>query len=280
MCLIVFAYGVHPRYPLVLAANRDEFFSRPTLPLHEWEDGSGIIAGRDLQGGGTWLGLARSGRFAALTNVRRLPAPIFETTRGALVSRFLTCTLAPDEFVNQQMGDQQAYAGFNLLLGSAEGLFYLSNRDPHTTTAPRRLAAGVYGLSNHLLDTPWPKVVRTRTALTQHLHSKEFEPHQLWSILNNRERPADNELPDTGVGLQSERSLSTAFIRLPGYGTRCSTILSLDTQGEVRITERTFSAPERTDRETDPEHEAERHFSLPRFALGLPDAGEDRGSDI
>lgn len=279
MCLIVFAYGVHPRYPLLVAANRDEFYRRPTLSLHEWEDGSGIIAGKDLQGGGTWLGVHRTGRFAALTNVRRWPSPTFETTRGVLVSSFLSGALAPEMFVKNQIIDPQTYAGFNLLLGSAEGLFYLSNRDP-LGSGPRKLRAGIYGLSNHLLDTPWPKVVRTRRGLEQQMAKPDFAPDQLWSVLANRERPDDAELPDTGVGLESERNLSTAFIRLSAYGTRCSTLLSLDDSGALTIKERTYAPP--TNGETDrmPAPDEERQFSLPRFALGLPDADAGRDSGI
>lgn len=229
MCLILLAWQAHPRYPLVVAANRDEFYDRPAAAVHFWPQ-TKLLAGRDLEGGGTWLGMTRDGRFAALTNYRQpepAPLPPGQPTRGALVRDFLLGQQAPADYLRQILRDKTcaAYRGFNLLCGTlADGLWYGSNRSHHP---PEPLSPGVHGLSNHLLNTPWPKVVTGRAALTRALKHLP-EESALHALLHNPQTYPDEQLPDTGIDLARERLLSAGFIRSPGYGTRCSTILLLD----------------------------------------------------
>src|SRR5262245_57151232 len=196
MCLLLVAWKTHPRYRLILAANRDEFHDRPTAPLGWWQDDPRVLAGRDLKAQGTWLGVARSGRFGVLTNFRDLQAPIEGApTRGGLVTRFLTGATSPKEFLDDLRGAAPRYSGFNLLVGGPRALYYFSNRGD---SAPRALPTGVYGLSNHLLDTPWPKVTRTRERFTELLTQSDVRPEDLFAMLNDREPAAENELPNTG----------------------------------------------------------------------------------
>lgn len=237
MCLILLAWRVRSDFPLVLAANRDEFYQRPAAPAAWWSSPR-ILAGRDLSAGGTWLAVAPDGRFAALTNYRdpgrqRADAP----SRGALPVQLLTQPLA----VGQQLQALQRiagdYNGFNLLLsdgGEAAAFESVLGRG-------RVLDPGVYGLSNHLLDTPWPKVVTAKAALASAL-SELPEEQPLLELLRD-DRPADDEqLPRTGLTLEWERLLSSAFVRAPTYGTRCSTILLVDRHGRARFSEWTWSA--------------------------------------
>jgi uncharacterized protein with NRDE domain len=226
MCLIVLAWQAHPEYPLVLAANRDEFHHRPARPARFWEEAPELLAGRDLSAGGTWLGVTRHGRFAALTNFREPGAAAGVRSRGLLVSAFLQGDMTPLAYA-QEVADQAAhYSGFNLLVGDAGTLVAVGNRG----TPPTLLEPGVHGLSNHLLDTPWPKVQRSRAALAALLPSPRRE--NLLALLAD-DRPApDDALPDTGIGLPMERALSPVFIRAPGYGTRASSVLLL---GRERI---------------------------------------------
>lgn len=240
MCLIAFAWRADLRYPLVVAANRDEFHARPAAPAEFWDDlgQPNLLAGRDLQAGGTWLGVTRSGRFAALTNVREpgRAQPVDPPSRGDLVRDFLAGTQSPEEFLAARELD--AYAGFNLLLGTPAELWTAGNRDPQL---PRALEPGVYGLSNAVLDAPWPKLVRAREAVREALAAGPT-PADLLALLADRSRPADDaQLPETGVGLEAERFLSAAFLVSEPYGTRCSTALIHDAQaGELRFVERSF----------------------------------------
>lgn len=237
MCLILFAHDAHPRYRLVLAANRDEFYARPTAPAAFWEDAPEVLAGRDLREGGTWLGVTRGGRFAAVTNFRepaayRVGAP----SRGALVTGFLRARGAPVEYLAGLAPMAAAFNGFNLLLGDGRSVAWFSNRHPSIRTLP----PGVYGLSNHLLDTPWPKVARGKTDLRLALDGPDRELEaSLFATLALRDPAPDAALPDTGVGPERERALSAAFILTPEYGTRCSTVLLIDRDGWVSFTERT-----------------------------------------
>lgn len=242
MCLILFAYRAHPEYRLVLAANRDEFHDRPAAPADFWGDAPDVLAGRDLRGGGSWLGVTRSGRFAAVTNYRdprELLAPRSAPSRGELVSGFLRGSDSPAEYLDALSSRAAEYNGFNLLVGDRDALYWFSNR---SGAAPVRLEPGVYGLSNHLLDTPWPKVVRGRAALRDALAAAaplDVEP--LFRLLADRAPAADRELPDTGVGVERERLLSSPFIASPDYGTRASTVLLVRADGAARLVERTFS---------------------------------------
>jgi uncharacterized protein with NRDE domain len=235
MCLILLAHDVHPQYRLVLVANRDEFYDRPAAPLHFWEDNPEILAGRDLKLMGTWMGITRSGRLAAVTNYRD-PKGIKEDapSRGDLVVNFLQGSLGPAEYLQEIEARADAYNGFNIIVGDRDDLYYGSNRGVKF----RKLGPGFYGLSNHLLDTPWPKVktglARFETLVTAR---KADMLSALEDLLKDRERPPDKELPETGVGMAWERRLAPIFISSPLYGTRCSSILTIARTGHVSFKE-------------------------------------------
>ncbi len=242
MCLIVFAYKYHPHYPLILAANRDEFYERPTKKAHFWNDHPDLLAGRDMKYGGTWMGITRSGRFAAVTNFRdKTEFREHPLSRGLMVNEFLTSHETPKTFLKGIIPREGEYNGFNLLVGDLTSLIYYSNR----SRKMKALKPGVYGLSNHLIDTPWPKLVRTRQALTEIIEGSDpVNMDQLSCILYDQTPATDDELPDTGFELEWERVLSSPFIVTPTYGTRASTVLLLDTDGQVKFTERSFTGPE------------------------------------
>lgn len=239
MCLILLAHELHPRYRLVLAANRDEFHARPTEGARFWPDDPRVLAGRDLLRGGTWMGVTRSGRWAAVTNVREWPprGRPEGPSRGHLVSDFLMGGESPAEYARAMEARGREFEAFNLLLGEAESLWYVSNRDPG---GARSLPPGLYGVSNHLLDTPWPKVERGKRTLASLLEEEPLAPGRLLDQLLDRTHAADAELPDTGVGRERERALSAAFIVSPGYGTRASTVLLIEQGGDVAFVERGF----------------------------------------
>jgi uncharacterized protein with NRDE domain len=237
VCLILFAHKAHPDYPLVLAGNRDEFYDRPTAPAAFWADAPKILAGRDMVGGGTWLGITRTGRLATVANFRH-PAEkhVQGLSRGLLTVDFLRGSATPPGYLETvaRLGD--SYKGFNLLAADGNEFAYYSNRDG----VIRRLTPGVYGLSNALLDTPWPKVAQGRAALRELLAAGLPEPDALLAILADTSRPSDHLLPDTGVGLERERLLSARFIVSPDYGTRASTVVLIDRTGQVTFVERSF----------------------------------------
>jgi uncharacterized protein with NRDE domain len=238
MCFIVLAYEQHPRYRLVLATNRDEFYARPTAPAAYWADAPYLLAGRDLQGGGTWLGVTRAGRLAALTNYREPGVTLPDApTRGALVADFLTGTPPPCAYLEDVRRRADRYHGFNLLVGDTQDLYYFSNR----AAGIRTLEPGLYGLSNHLLDTPWPKIVRGTKALAAALDADVVDPETLFAFLVDTQHAPDQDLPETGVGLARERALSSIFIESPNYGTRASTIVLIDYEGHVAFIERTYA---------------------------------------
>jgi uncharacterized protein with NRDE domain len=240
MCLILLAYRVRADYPLVLAANRDEFFGRPTSPAGFWKDAPEVLAGRDLRAGGTWMGVTRAGRWAAVTNYRDLPSERGDArSRGHMVSAFLTGDEPPASYIRAVSAVGDEYNGFNLLVGDASEAWYASNRG----AAPRPLAPGVYGLSNHLLDTPWRKVVRGKQRMAEALAvAGGLEPGPLLDILAETDPAPEAELPDTGIGIDLERALSSLFIVTPDYGTRASTVLLLDADGAGSFTERSHRA--------------------------------------
>jgi uncharacterized protein with NRDE domain len=240
MCLLLFAWKTHPRYRLILAGNRDEFHDRAAAPLNWWQDDARILAGRDLKAGGTWLGVARSGRFGVVTNYRDLQAPVEAApSRGNLVPRFLTGATSPKEFLDDLRGAAMRYSGFNLLVGGSRALYYYSNRGPKGPTA---LAPGVYGLSNHLLNTPWPKLTRTRDRFSQLIGDSEVPPESLFAILADRERASTDNLPSTGLPNDWERVVSSPFIVNERYGTRCSSVLLVERNGRTTLHERRFDA--------------------------------------
>lgn len=238
LCLILLAYHAHPKYKLIVAANRDEFYERPTAPAHFWEDHPEILAGRDLKQMGTWMGITKSGKFAALTNYRD-PSELTEgkRSRGELVGNFLKEKLTPPRYLEWVAENKDWYPGFNLLVGDANELFYYSNIENKV----HKLTPGVYGLSNHLLNTEWPKVKLGKAGLKRiiGLDSENFE-EELFILLKNAGRATDLELPRTGVTLEWERVLSSMFIQSENYGTRSSTVLKM-TDHEIIFKERVYS---------------------------------------
>ncbi|HMN43574.1 MAG TPA: NRDE family protein [Povalibacter sp.] len=240
MCLLVLAWKSHPRYRLILAGNRDEFHDRAAAPLNWWQDDPRILGGRDLKASGTWLGVARSGRFGIVTNYRDLQAPVEGApSRGNLVPRFLTGATSPKEFLDDLRGAALRYSGFNLLVGGTRALYYFSNRG---AKAPTALAPGVYGLSNHLLDTPWPKLARTRSRFAQLLAEPELAADDVFAMLGDREQAPVDNLPSTGLPTDWERVVSAPFIVNERYGTRCSSLLLVERTGRTVLHERRFDA--------------------------------------
>jgi len=238
MCLVLFAHMVHPDFPLVLAGNRDEFYVRSTAPAAFWPESPELLAGRDLVGGGTWLGVTRAGRWAAVSNYRQ-PATGQRTglSRGQLTVDFLRGASAPFDYLATVARRGEDYRGFNLIVGAGGEIAYYSSREGIV----RLLPAGIYGLSNALLDTPWPKVVEGKAALAALLAGPlPPRPEPLFALLSDATRPPDRLLPETGVGLERERVLSSRFVLSADYGTRTSTVLLADRTGEVVFAERTF----------------------------------------
>lgn len=235
MCLIAIAWRAHPDFPLVVAANRDEWRDRPAAPAHWWPDHPGLLAGRDLRAGGTWMGITRGGRFAAVTNFRD-PSERDSTalSRGDLVAQFLLGGDDPERYLGALAGRASRYNGFNLLVGDGRSLLYFGSREGEV----RAVEPGVHALSNHLLDEPWPKVTKAREALRLALGDGD-EP--LFAMLSDAERAPDERLPDTGVGLERERMLSPVLIAGPAYGTRASTVLRAG-HAAARFEERTRDA--------------------------------------
>jgi len=236
MCLILVAHRAHPAYRLVVAANRDEWFRRPTAAAAFWSDAPQVFAGRDLEQNGTWLGVTTGGRFAAITNFRdpgsHLPdAP----SRGRLVAEYLRTDVGPADYLAQLRPEASTYNGFSLLVGDGAALYYLSNREGEI----RELGPGVYGLSNHLLDVPWPKVRRGKAGLAGQLE-RCVNAETLLALLDNTRAAPDDELPQTGVGTDWERKLSSLRIVAGDYGTRSSTALLVGADGQVCFVERSF----------------------------------------
>ena len=236
MCLIVFAWQVIPGMPLIAAANRDEFYDRPSISANWWKDHPNVYAGRDLKAGGTWLGITREGRFAAITNIRapserRTDAP----SRGQLVADFLTGTMTPEAYIACLASRAAQYNGFNLLVGDANRLVWYSNRadDPRSG---RPLEPGIYGLSNATLDTPWPKVIRTKAQFAS-LLCQGAPKEAYFEMLTDTTPASECRLPDTGVGREWEKVLSPVFIESPTYGTRSSTVVQLYDQNGAALHE-------------------------------------------
>ena len=234
------ALNTHVTYPLILLANRDEYYERPSASACFWAETPSVLAGKDLRAGGTWLGITRKGRIGAVTNYRD-PASIREDapSRGRLVSDFLLGQRGPEEYIDKLDREAWKYNGFNLIVGEKGQYYWYSNRGDGV----RCLSAGIYGLSNHLLDTPWPKVVKSKDALA-HLLSEREAPslEELFLILTDDTIAGDEDLPDTGVCLEWERILSPIFIVSPTYGTRSSTVMLIDADNRVTFVEKTFNA--------------------------------------
>jgi uncharacterized protein with NRDE domain len=237
MCLINVAYKVDSNYDLVVSANRDEFYNRPTKQVSFWKDAPHVLAGRDLVKMGTWMGVTKHGRFAAITNYRNPHESQSNTrSRGELVSRFLIGNDSPQSYLKMIQPEREHYPGFNLLVGDIHTLYYYSNIENRV----QLLEPGVYGLSNHLLDTPWPKVKKGKDGLKRCLKdSSENINECLLSSLQVAEHAPDVELPNTGISLEWERMLSPLFIQTPDYGTRSSTLVFMN-HDEVQFIERVY----------------------------------------
>lgn len=239
MCLITFAYKVSSEYPLILLANRDEFYNRPTQKAHYWEENGAplILAGKDLKAGGTWMGVNNNKKWAAVTNHRNLKnikqdAP----TRGDLVPHFLKSNSSGKEYLSQLKKEASKYNGFNLLVGDETGIFHYSNISNKIT----ELQPGIHGLSNALLNTPWPKLNRAKEKLENKVQENEFSKNELFKILNDTAKAQENQLPNTGLSTAFEKEVSSIFIDTDGYGTRCSTLLLKDKSKNMKFVERRF----------------------------------------
>ncbi len=239
MCTVLFSYKTTPGYRLVLAANRDEFFERPSEPLSWWDDSGEILAGRDLRGGGTWLGVARSGKYGVLTNYREVPqVPDREkaVSRGVILPKYFRASQNAAEFLDALKNEASKFRGFNLLVGDEESLGYYSNRNGQFQELP----PGIYGLSNHLLDSPWPKVERGKMLLRQVLSKNGFSTQMLEEVLSDTRQPEEHTLPDTGIGREWETKLAPNFFSTENYGTGSSAILPIENDGRITFSERTF----------------------------------------
>ncbi len=237
MCLILFSHHNHPNYKLVVAANRDEFYQRPTEQADFWEEAPMILAGKDAEAGGTWMGITKKGRISMLTNYRDL-SNIKENapSRGHLVSGFLkTEQQAADYLLHLETTGSQ-YNGYNIICGDIDHLYYYGNHQQGVHSIPN----GIHGLSNAFLDTPWPKVEKGKQGLSTLLNNETIDPESLFELLYNDKEAPGNELPDTGVGMEKEKMLSPMFIKSPNYGSRCSTVLLVDQNGQVFFAERTY----------------------------------------
>ena len=236
MCLIAFAVDSHPRYPLVVVANRDEYHDRAAQHAHWWPGSPHLLAGRDLRAGGTWMGVTTDGRWGAVTNFRDGNYEAAPCSRGDLVTGYLQNSSSPDDFLRAVAARGGEYGGFNLLAGDSSGVYYYSNRGRPGQEVP----PGLHSLSNHLLDTPWPKAELALLKLNRALHHERLEVESLMAVLADQTRFADHELPATGVSIEMERALSPPFINGPHYGTRCTTVFTIDTAGEAVFAEQSF----------------------------------------
>jgi uncharacterized protein with NRDE domain len=237
MCLLFLSIDNHPNYKLILAGNRDEFYDRRTAPAQFWDDHQDILGGRDLEAGGTWLAMTKRGRIGMVTNYRD-PQNINPAapSRGHLVSNFLEGDEPPDRYLERISGIGKAYNGFNLIVGEAQRLWYYSNY----REGVERLVPGFYGLSNHLLETSWPKVLRGKQKIKPLLNQPVIDPEALLDALYDDSIAEDALLPNTGLALERERALSSMFIKTEGYGSRCSTVILVDNADNVLFTERVY----------------------------------------
>jgi uncharacterized protein with NRDE domain len=240
LCLIFFAFKAHPIYDLILFANRDEYYERQTEPARFWDDFPDLLAGRDIKGGGTWIGVTRAGKFAAITNFRDPSSRSDHApSRGELVTDYLLGDDGADLYMENLVKKAENYNGFNLLAGDRNRICYYSNYGGDVEI----LSPGIYGLSNHLLNTSWPKVDKGNEYMKQIISGEnDISKEEVFLMLRDSSIPGDEKLPDTGVGIEWERILSPVFVSNPVYGTRCSTILLIDKTGRVSFTERSYDS--------------------------------------
>lgn len=239
MCLILFAYKTSPRWPLILASNRDESYARPTQSAEFWTDSNGLLAGRDLDKGGTWLGLTKRGRFAAVTNYREgAQQPNYPKSRGVLVENFLRGHVQSLDYLEQVRSEQHLYAGFGCLLGDLSNLYFYSNRSDEIEC----VQTGVHGLSNAFLNTPWPKLEKGKQQLHRLITAESsLNAEVLLEMLADRETFEQDQLPQTGVDSHREKVLSSKFIAVDErYGTKSSTVIMVHESGDVHFVERSF----------------------------------------
>ena len=241
MCLILIASQVHPEYPLIVAANRDEFYHRPTAPLSFWQDHPEVLAGKDLQGSGTWLGVSKTGRVAAVTNYRDFTMDQPNAlSRGLLASHFLMGSQSPEFYIDRVRISGNLYNGFNLIVGDVNCLWWFSN----VNNASLKLEPGIHGISNHLLNTPWPKLEKAAAMLSDIMNrDRQIDPENIFSMLADTSFPPDQRLPDTGVGKAWEKMLSPIFVTSDVYGTRSSSVILYHHSGLLSFLERTFKTP-------------------------------------
>jgi uncharacterized protein with NRDE domain len=237
MCLIFISVNDHPKYKLIVAANRDEFYQRKTAAVSEWHDHPGVIGGRDMEAQGTWMAMTKGGKIGMVTNYRDLKninpsAP----TRGQLVTDFLFNDYDTESYLKEIHLKASQYNGFNLVIGSLDELYYYSNYQSKIV----KLNKGFYGLSNHLLDTPWPKVKRGKEKMKSVLSQSDPRPSALFEVLTDEKIAPDDQLPSTGLDIERERALSAMFIKSPNYGSRCSTVVLVDNDNNVSYIERVY----------------------------------------
>ncbi len=237
MCLIFLSYKQNKEYPLIVLANRDEFYKRPTQTAHYWENSPHILAGKDLDGGGTWMGITKNGYISMLTNYRDVAnikpnAP----TRGKLVSDYLQGEFSPKEYLLALSKTGSTYNGYSLITGSFNDPWYYSNYEKKIA----QLGTGLYGLSNALLDSKWPKIEAGKAALTPLILKKKIDKEALFNLMTNPDLAENNQLPQTGLPIEKERAISSMFINIEGYGTRCTTLILVDKNGKVDFTERQY----------------------------------------
>ena len=238
MCLVLFAWDAHPDYKLIMATNRDEFYNRPATKACFWEELPDVLAGRDLKAGGTWLGVNKKGKFTAITNYRTFGQERANArSRGELPLKYLKGPHNPLGYLEKIAPQSTEYNGFNLLVGNLNGLYYYSNKSNET----ERLQPGVYGLSNALLNTPWPKVKTGKKRLENIVFNTGWEAQDLLDMLHNVEYADTNELPQTGLSLKMEQALSPMFIKTDGYGTVSSNVLLISHDGDVEFAERVYA---------------------------------------
>ena len=238
MCLLLISYKQFDNFPLIIAANRDEYFDRPSQAAHFWKDNPLILAGRDLKHGGSWLGVSRKGRFAAVTNFREPPKKnAGARSRGILVSEYLMTDIKAEDYLKDLLDRLEQFDGFNLLVGDRNALYFLGSLEKQI----RILDTGVYGISNGIFNCTWPKVIQGKDQLVKIMNiSGQPDETLLFELLADDTIPSDDELPDTGIGLEWEQKLGSIFVKADPFGTRCSTLLSINLDGQVRFSERNF----------------------------------------
>jgi len=237
MCFIAFSYKQHSKYKLIFCANRDEFYNRKAVEMHFWPENDSILAGKDVQGGGTWLGITKKGKLAALTNFReQSTVSPTKPSRGQIVKKFLEQDYETKEFIDYLKKSKSFYEGYNLIFGTIDKLYYFSNRSNGTLP----ISPGLYGLSNATLDTPWPKIKRGKALLAEAISKPDFSITELFNVLTDNHKVHDDMLPDTGISPVYEKELSPIFVNMEHYGTRSSTVILVDYDYNANVYEQRY----------------------------------------